>query len=132
MIMVYKVKHSHKRLPKDYFRERELKEVTKKNKKHFSINRTSLEGSRYALHTNEETHKKGAVVDIDGQLGVVEKVSRKGVYVQKYTSNKGFFEKTTKKPVFIKERDYEKRAFPFYTKEVIGSLMTPSKIPVRI
>lgn len=128
---MYSQKIHHKKLPSNYFSERELEEVSKKNRKHFKVGRTLFESERYALKMNDTTHKIGEAVDIDGELGIVTKVSRKGVFVQKYTSNRGFFEKTTKKPVFIPEKEYEKRAFPFYEKETVGMLFTPMKIPIR-
>lgn len=126
--MAYKTKIHHKRLPKNYFRDVELKNVQEKNRKHFSVERTIREGERYAYDENDKTHKVGQAVDIDGRIGVVTKVSKKGVHIQEYTSNKGFFTPTTKKPKFIKEKDYEGRAKPFYTSEAVSILYNPANV----
>jgi hypothetical protein len=86
--------------------------------------------SREQLSVPRLVHKKGQPIEYEGKLARVEKVTNKGVYIQKYSSENGLFKKTTKKPVFIPEKEYEKKAYPFYVYSVSGVNFTPSTIGV--
>lgn len=86
---------------------------------------------REKLSVPRLTHTKGQAIEYEGKLAIVKKVTNKGVYIQKFSSENGrLFEPTTKKPTFIPEKEYEKKAYPFYNKQITGVNFTPSLITV--
>ncbi|MFX0133360.1 MAG: hypothetical protein ACFFDN_06940 [Candidatus Hodarchaeota archaeon] len=70
--------------------------------------------SRKILRVPEKLHKKGELVQYEeGKVGVITKVTKKGIYVNQIQSNG--IAKIKKKPTFISEEELrEGEAYPYY------------------
>jgi hypothetical protein len=116
--MAYKIKN-FKKIPKNYFEERELANVRKKYKGKVPPFRVlAREGTREAFAIQESVHTKGEFVQYRGELGRVEKVEKTGIWLNLFKKdNKGIINNARTERVFVKEKDVEAgKVYPYYSK----------------
>jgi len=110
--MVYKVRKRNKTNFAEIESRNFLIEHKKKKLKFAEISR---EGSRQALSVPELTHKKGTAVLYKEKLHIVDKSTKKGVYLQPFSKNKEALENDKiPKKIFIEEKKYEKEVEPVF------------------
>lgn len=117
--MAYNIFSKKSKAKEEYYRQREEQQLRKKYHGNLPYGQIVKEGFRYGVNVEGKIHRKGDIINYDNELAQITKVTKKGVYIQRYTSNKsGLFEQTTKKPTFIPEKEYVKKASPNYDREV--------------
>ena len=117
--MTYKVKKKtrKKRLPKGYFKEKELRLVREKYKGKVPVGVIIKEGIRVStiLKVPKKTHKKGNLIKFKGKMYSVQKVSRQGVHLAPVKRDKkNFLKVDVKKTKFVPEKKYSGKAMAYY------------------
>lgn len=119
--MAYKIKS--KKIPENYFRERELETIKQKYKgKPFPFKIAVKEGIRESSGAIEREHREGSFVQYKGELAVIHKVEKRGVWIMPY-KKEGFLEPEKAKFVTEKEIEAGKLTSVFTSAPIIMSNM---------
>ncbi len=114
--MTYKVKRKKvkaKKIPKEYFREREVELLRKKYKGKIPPAKVLGEGWRIYTRFPRKTHRVNQIIIYKGRRYVVREVSKKGVYLSPIQRKNGLIEgfKLGRKK-FVPEKEYSGKAVP--------------------
>lgn len=120
--MAYKQKVKHrKEIPNSYWKEEEIARIRKKYKGKvppFSV--ISKEGTRMVLGIPKRIHEKGELVYYKNEVARVHSVSKKGIFLQKFSKAEGLAI-PTKKLMFVSEKDLDEgKVYPVFTNIPIG------------
>jgi hypothetical protein len=108
--MKYKLPRSHKTKSEDFYRAEEMGFLKKKYHGKIPYHIYSREGSKLVFHTGQKIHTQGKLVEYKNKLAVVYKVEPNGVYLLRL--KEGQLGETEKKPIFVKEFDYQEHTYP--------------------
>ena len=113
--MTYKIKKKSQKIPEGYFEKKELERFRKKYKgkfpPFFEITRIA---TRRTARISPKVHKKGAMVEYRDGIARVKKVTKKGLYLQPYETEKDKILSPKGKIVFIPEKRVDREVYPFY------------------
>ena len=103
-------------MPKDYFREKELRLLREKHKGKLPVGVIIKEGVRISQKVPKRTHQKGKFISFKGKMYAVQKVSRQGVHLAPVRREKGKvgLKVDVKKTKFVPEREYSGKAVSYY------------------
>lgn len=116
MKMAYKIKHKPKEIPASYWTQEEEEIIRKKYKGKIPPFKVfSREGTRIVLGIPKRLHKKGELVYYKDEIARVHSVSKKGIYLQKFSKADGLAVPTNKL-IFVPEKDlYAGKVYPAFT-----------------
>jgi len=107
--MAYKVKKKKKPSP-IYFREKELRKY-KGKKIPFPV--LARAGTRKVAGIHKKIYKKGAIIEHEGKIARVKRITKRGIYINYFTKPNGL-PKLSKKEIFISSKKIEEGlAYPF-------------------
>jgi hypothetical protein len=121
--MVYKIKPKKpKELPSDYFENLEVKELQKKYKgKSIPFFEAERVATRRFLSVGNLVHRKNHLVYYKDDLARIEKIEKRGVWIQTYHRDKDDFLTPNKKLTFIPEKRVQHEIYPVtYPQASIG------------
>lgn len=115
--MTYRQKKKRKKIgkccPVGYFKEREIREIKKRNKGEVSASEIIRLGVRRTYGYPKKTHRVNQRVVYKGKNYVVVGRSRKGVHLAEFQSKDGLIDNPKlKKPIFVPEKKYSGNARP--------------------
>ncbi len=118
--MAFKVKRKKRVCPPqpEFFRQQELDRLVKKHKgkfpPFFELTRT---GTRRVSGVHRRIYQKGRIVQFEGKLARVDKITTKGIVITPFTKpDKKGITGISKKKVFVSSQDIEKgKVYPFFT-----------------
>ena len=115
--MKYPVKKRKQKLGGEYFRQRELENLRVKYKgKRMSLQEASRLEFRQMSGVEERVYRKKGLVEYQGEIGQVKKVTHKGIWIEKFhKADKKGIAYPSGKVVFVSEKKAEKEVQPFFT-----------------
>jgi hypothetical protein len=113
--MAYKVKNK-----KRSFTDRELEIFRQKTKGKPTAKQITREGTRVALRIPQRVHKKGQIVEYKDNVGIVDKVTKKGIYVREFKRGKDNIAKPSKSTTFISDKKIQKgEVYPAFSLPIL-------------
>ena len=115
--MVYKLKK-----PRD-FNEEETARLRRKHHGHPSMYELVKVGADEGLNEPRIVHQKNSIVEYKGELAIVEKVNKKGIYIKRLKiDKKDDFAVPSKKNIFISDSRVDNEIRPaFYPNLSLGT-----------
>jgi hypothetical protein len=110
--MSYKVSKAKYRLRGEkYYSQREINYLKAKQHGKLTIPEYAIEGVKYEFKTGEQIHRRRNFVEYKGKTFIVLKPEKDGIWLIPLKEG-GMFE--SKKPIYVKEKDYLLHASPIY------------------
>jgi hypothetical protein len=108
--MSYKISKSKKNL--NYYSDLEIEELRKKYKGHTPFFESERVGTRMILKMPERVRRKNQVVSYKENLAVVRKVTRNGIYIEEFKTDKSGLSYPSGKIKFISNENAEHNLYP--------------------